>query len=122
MGKLDNKVAIVTGAAMGIGKSAAAALAKEGSKVVVTDVNDEIGKATVEEIKKAGGDALFQHADVGVTADIQRAVQTAVDRYGKLNVLINNAGVAISGSVTEMSEEDWNRVLNINLTGMWRGM
>jgi NAD(P)-dependent dehydrogenase (short-subunit alcohol dehydrogenase family) len=122
MGRLDGKVAIVTGAAMGIGKSAALALAREGAKVAVSDINDDLGAATVDEIKATGGDAFYQHADVGVTADMERLVEAAVKRYGRLTVMVNNAGVAIPGSVTEISEENWNRLINIHLNGTWRGM
>jgi NAD(P)-dependent dehydrogenase (short-subunit alcohol dehydrogenase family) len=122
MERLKNKVAVVTGGAMGIGKAAAVAMAKEGAQVVVADIADQHGQTTVEEIMQAGGEAFFQHADVGVTADVERLVQAAVARYGKLDILVNNTGVAIGGSVVEMSEEDWQRVININLTGIWRGM
>jgi NAD(P)-dependent dehydrogenase (short-subunit alcohol dehydrogenase family) len=122
MGRLNGKVAIVTGAAMGIGQATAFALAREGAKVAVSDINDAQGQATIEQIKAAGGEVFFQHADVGVTADIQHLVEATVARYGKLDVLVNNAGVAISGSVTEITEEDWNRLINIHLNGTWRGM
>lgn len=122
MGRLDNKIAIVTGGAMGIGKAAAEALAREGAKVAIGDINEQVGKATTEEISKAGGEVFFQKTDVGVSADVERLVNAAVERYGKLDVLVNNVGVAIGGSAADMSEEDWNRVLNINLSGVWRGM
>jgi NAD(P)-dependent dehydrogenase (short-subunit alcohol dehydrogenase family) len=122
MGRLDGKVAIVTGAAMGIGQSAALALAREGAQVAVSDINDKLGATTVKEIQSAGGDAFYQHADVGVTADMEHLVQAAVRHYGKLSVMVNNAGVAIPGSVTEISEENWNRLINIHLNGTWRGM
>ena len=122
MGRVDNKVAIVTGGAMGIGKAAALALAREGAKVVVADVDDAEGAATVEEIRQAGGEALFHHTNVGLSADVEQLIQVAIDRYGKLDVLFNNVGIALAGSATEMTEEEWNRVININLTSVWRGM
>lgn len=122
MGRVENKVAIVTGAAMGIGKAAAIALAREGAKVAVADIEDAKGESVVQEIKAAGGEAFFQHTDVGVTADVERLVNATVERYGKLDVLVNNTGVAISGGAADISEEDWSRVLNINLSGIWRGM
>jgi NAD(P)-dependent dehydrogenase (short-subunit alcohol dehydrogenase family) len=122
MGRLDSRVAIVTGAAMGIGKAAADALARDGAKVAIADINDETGQATVKEIEGAGGTAFFQHTDVGESSDVERLVETAVKRYGRLDILVNNAGVAIPGSVVEMSEENWLRTLNINLTSVWRGM
>jgi NAD(P)-dependent dehydrogenase (short-subunit alcohol dehydrogenase family) len=122
MGRLDNKVAVVTGAAMGIGKSTVLRMTEEGAKVVVADIDDVEGEATVAAIRAAGGEALFSHCDVGVTEDVQRTVAAAVERYGQLNVMVNNAGVAISGSADEISEDNWNKLLNIHLTGTWRGI
>ncbi len=122
MGRLENKVAIVTGAGMGIGQATALALAREGAKVAVADIDDAAGNATVDQIRAAGGEAFFQHADVGSTDDVRRLVEETVARFGRLDVLVNNAGVAIAGTVTEISEEDWNRLINIHLSGTWRGM
>jgi NAD(P)-dependent dehydrogenase (short-subunit alcohol dehydrogenase family) len=122
MGRLENKVAIVTGAGMGIGQAVALALAREGAKVAVADINDQAGSTTVSQIQAAGGEAFFQHADVGSTEDVRRLVEETVARFGRLDVLVNNAGVAVAGSVTEISEDDWNRLINIHLTGTWRGM
>ena len=122
MGRLDNKVAIVTGGAMGIGKDAAEVLAREGAKVAIGDINEKVGEETTEAIRKEGGEVFFQKIDVSVSADVERLVNAAVDRYGKLDVLVNNVGVATSGSAADISEEDWNRGLNVNLSGVWRGM
>ncbi len=122
MGRLDNKVAIVTGGAMGIGKAAAEVLAREGAKVAIGDINEKVGEETTELIRKDGGEVFFQKTDVSVSADVERLINAAVDRYGKLDVLVNNVGIAISGSVADISEEDWSRVLNVNLSGVWRGM
>lgn len=122
MGRLDHKIAIVTGGAMGIGRAAAIALAREGATVAVADIDDAAGAATVEDIQRAGGEAFFQHTDVGVTDDVARLVAATLQRYGRLHILCNNVGVAIAGSVTEITEDDWNRVLNLNLTSVWRGM
>ena len=122
MGRLNNKVAIVTGGAMGIGKAAALALAREGAKVAVADIEDKAGAATADEIRAAGGEAFFHHTDVGITADVERLVRTTIGRYGRLDVLFSNVGIAIGGSVAELEEEDWNRLININLTSIWRGM
>lgn len=122
MGRLDGKVAIVTGGAMGIGKAAALALAREGARVAAADVDAAGGQATADEIRGAGGEAFFQRTDVGASGDVEALVAATVQRWGGLHVLFNNVGVAIGGGAADMSEEDWNRVLNINLSGIWRGM
>lgn len=122
MGRVDNKVAIVTGGALGIGRAAALALAREGARVVVADLNVEGGEQTVRDIQDARGEAFFQRVDVGRSADLEHVVAETVRRYGGLHVLVNNVGIAIPGSAAEISEEDWNKTLNINLTSVWRGM
>ena len=120
--RLAGKVVIVTGGAMGIGKAAAIALARQGAKVVIGDVNEAVGENTEAEIIGGGDEALFQKTDVRVGSDVERLVDLAVDRYGKLDALVNNAGAAIGGSAADISEEDWSLVLDINLSGVWRGM
>ncbi|MCC7450170.1 MAG: SDR family oxidoreductase [Anaerolineae bacterium] len=122
MGRVENKVAIVTGGAMGIGKAAAAALAREGAKVAIGDINETEGQKTAAEIQQKGGEVFFQKTDVSVSASVQQLVEATVARYGKLDVLVNNVGVAIPGSAADISEEDWNKVININLGGVWRGI
>jgi len=119
---VEGKVAIVTGAASGIGRATAVALAREGARVALADVDEVGGSEASEEVQRADGVALFQRTDVGSTDDVRELVQATIGRFGRLDVLVNNAGVAIAGSVTEISEEDWNRVLNVNLTSQWRGM
>jgi NAD(P)-dependent dehydrogenase (short-subunit alcohol dehydrogenase family) len=122
MGRVTGKAAIVTGGAAGIGRACALALAREGALVAVADVDEAGGADTVAAIGSDGGAAFFRRADVGVTADVRGLVREASGRWGRLDVLVNNAGVAISGSVTEIGEEDWERVLSVNLSGVWRGM
>jgi NAD(P)-dependent dehydrogenase (short-subunit alcohol dehydrogenase family) len=122
MNRITGRVCVVTGAAMGIGKAAALALAREGGHVVAADIDAEGGEATAAEIRAAGGDAFFQRTDVGSSADVQALMAAAVRRHGRIDVLFNNVGVAIPGTAHEISEEDWNRVLDVNLTGIWRGM
>ena len=122
MTRLADKVAIVTGGAMGIGKATAHALAREGAKVMIADVVDEAADATATAIENAGGMAQALHVDVGSSEDVQRMVTETVRRFDRLDILFNNAGVAISGSAVDMSEEEWHRALNINLGGVWRGM
>lgn len=122
MGRVEGKVAIVTGGAGGIGRAAAVALAQEGGRLAVADVNEAGGNETVDMIRSGGGDAFFRRTDVGITADVEALIGETVAAYGRLDVLFNNVGVAIPGSVTDISEEDWNRLLNVNLTSVWRGM
>jgi NAD(P)-dependent dehydrogenase (short-subunit alcohol dehydrogenase family) len=122
MGRLEGKVALVTGGAMGIGRAVALAFAREGARVVIADIDVEKGHEVVEAIRNTGGDAAFVQADVGRSEDVQAAVQTALRQFGRLDILVNNAGIAVPGSAVDMSEEDWHRVINVNLTGVWRGM
>jgi NAD(P)-dependent dehydrogenase (short-subunit alcohol dehydrogenase family) len=120
--ELNGRVAIVTGAAMGIGKACAAALARAGARVVLADINAEAGETSRAEIATAGGEAAFVRCDVTSLADIEAAAQEAVGRFGGLDILVNNAALAIGGKVDEIDESTWNRVLTTNLTSVWRGM
>ena len=107
--KLENKVAIITGAASGIGKATAELFAREGAKVVVADINVEAGKKVVQKIKVAGGEATFVQVDVSRAADVKRMVEMAMNSYGKIDILFNNAGVA--GEIfEETTEEKWRRM------------
>jgi NAD(P)-dependent dehydrogenase (short-subunit alcohol dehydrogenase family) len=120
VGRLDGKVALITGAASGMGKLAASVFAGEGAKVVVADVMDDAGRDTADEI---GDAAAYVHCDVSSAADVQAAVGTAMDRFGSLTILYNNAGIfpGDDGSVTETSEQTWDRVMQINLKGVFLG-
>ena len=123
MGKLDNKVAIVTGGGVGIGREAAIFFGKEGAKVVVADCVSETGESTVKEIRDAGNDAVFVKADMSKATDVEGMVTTCVDTYGKLDILLNNAGVLGKwGPVAELDEEDYDRIIDIDLKGVWLGM
>ena len=121
MGKLEGKVAVVTGAAMGIGRSTAVLMAKEGAKVVVADVDEEKGEETSRTIERAGGEALFARADVSSSEDVEAAINTAVDVFGGIDVLHNNAAVALGANVVDTTDELWERVLDVNLGGVYRG-
>jgi NAD(P)-dependent dehydrogenase (short-subunit alcohol dehydrogenase family) len=123
MGRLDGKVAIVTGAGSGIGRRAAVTFASEGARVVVGDVADEAGQETVGEIEGAGGEATFVHADVSSAYDAEGMVRFAVETYGGLHVLMNNAGIfhPEDDSILTTSEEVWDRTLAINLKGVYLG-
>jgi NAD(P)-dependent dehydrogenase (short-subunit alcohol dehydrogenase family) len=119
--KLADKVALITGAASGIGRATALLFAREGARVVVVDINQNGGQDTVETIRQGGGEAIFVLADVTSAADAERMVKTAVETYGQLDILFNNAGVAHRASVDECSVEDWDRVIAINLKGVFLG-
>jgi NAD(P)-dependent dehydrogenase (short-subunit alcohol dehydrogenase family) len=119
MKRLEGKVAIVTGGGSGIGRATSELFAEEGAKVVVAEYDVTGGEETVERIKKAGGDAIFVHVDVSKSDQVQRMVNTALDEYGKINVLFNNAGILAFGSVLETDEETWDRVMDINLKGVY---
>ncbi len=118
-GRLSGKVAIVTGAGSGIGRASAILFAKEGAKVVVADYDEKGGRETARIIAKARGNAIFVKADVSKSSDARAIVAAAIKNYGKLNILYNNAGIVRWGNAIECTEEDWNRVIDINLKGAW---
>lgn len=117
--RLKGKVALVTGAARGMGASFARAMVAQGASVVLTDVRDEEGLAVEAELGEA---ALFAHLDVTNHADWRHAVDAAVARFGKLNVLVNNAGILKVGGIDDCSSADWDAVIAINLTGAFNGI
>jgi NAD(P)-dependent dehydrogenase (short-subunit alcohol dehydrogenase family) len=123
MGKLDGKVAIITGAGSGIGRATALLFAKEGAKVVVADNVVSGGEETVNMIREAGGKACFVKTDVSMEADIKRMIKVALDNYGKLDILFNNAGIAEKPAPTHETEvATWDRVISVNLKGVFLGM
>ena len=117
--RLEDKVAIITGAGSGIGRATALLFAEEGAKVAVADCNAEAGQTTVELIGKLRGEACFVQADVSKADQVQYMVQVVANTYGRIDVLFNNAGVFFRGSVTETEEEDWDRILDVNLKSMY---
>lgn len=119
---MEGKVALVTGAASGIGRSCALRLAQEGAKVVVTDVQVSLGQETVTAIEQAGGSACFVEHDVTSEQAWVDTVAVAQAEYGGLHVLVNNAGIGIGGSIIEMSLADWQRQQAINLDGVFLGI
>jgi NAD(P)-dependent dehydrogenase (short-subunit alcohol dehydrogenase family) len=120
---LKEKVALVTGASSGIGRAIALAYAREGAKVVVSDMNIAGGEETVALVKKQGGDALFVAADVGKPADSQALVERTVAHFGRLDVACNNAGIGgPSAPIADYPLEGWAQVININLSGVFYGM
>ena len=117
--RLNGKVAIITGAASGIGKATAILFAEHGAKIVVADINKDGGKKTVADIQDVGNDAIFVKTDVTVKSDTEQMVEQAIASYGKLDILLNSAGIAMRLPVAELSEEDWHRCLDVNLTGVF---
>src|SRR5437764_293293 len=107
MGKLDGKVSLVTGAASGIGEETVRLFAREGARVMLADVQDDLGRKVADEINAAGGEARYVHADVSAAEDVAGMIRATVQAYGRLDVLYNNAGLGRGGSITELSEEDW---------------
>lgn len=116
---LEGKTAIVTGAAMGIGKAISMAFADAGANVVVADINEEKGNKTVEELKEKGVDALFCELDVRDHDQIERTIQSTLDKFGKIDILMNNAGIGRPGPTTEVTPKDWQDVIDINLSGVF---
>jgi NAD(P)-dependent dehydrogenase (short-subunit alcohol dehydrogenase family) len=115
--RFENQVAIVTGAALGIGQAAAAAFAREGAKVALVDRDRERAEETTRGLQAAAADCLFVEADIARESDVERMVRTVVDRWGRLDVLVNNAGIYFQGDITHTPSQDWNNVMAVNLTG-----
>ncbi len=115
--RVENKVVIITGAGSGIGKETALLFGKEGAKVVVADVNEKAGEETAQEIRNNGADAFFAKLDVSDREQAQQVVKDTLERYGKLDILINNAGIIQDALISKMSEKQWDNVINIDLKG-----
>ncbi|NCF32711.1 MAG: glucose 1-dehydrogenase [Proteobacteria bacterium] len=122
MSRLLGKVALVSGGASGIGKASAVRLAEEGAQVVVADIDAELGEETARAIQAAGGTANFMALDVTRESQWQDCVAATVKCYGGLNILVNNAGIAVGGSILTMSLVDWQRQQAINLDGVFLGI
>ena len=123
MGRLDNKVAVITGAASGIGRGTAIRFAVEGASVVIADLNEEGGAASVRECRENGGTAIFQKTDVAAEDDIKAVVARTVKEFGKLDIIYNNAGlVGATGSIEATSVEDWDRTFAVLTRGVFLGM
>lgn len=123
MGKLENKVAVVTGAASGMGRAISVMYAQEGAKVVLADYNLEGAEEAAKEIIAAGGTALAVKADVADSNDIAAMIDTAISEYGSLDILVNNAGIMDSFEpVGEVTDENWERIFDVNTKGVMRAM
>ena len=123
MGRLDGRIGIITGAASGIGRETAMLFAKEGAKVVVADWDEAGGETTVNMIKEAGSEAMFIKTDISKAEYAKEMVRKTVDRYGKLDVLVNDAAITMEeGSTVDCTEEAFDKTLAVNVKGTWLGM
>ena len=121
MKRVKGKVALVTGGAMGIGEACARLLATEGAAVAVTDVNVERGSTIAEQINCGGGAAMFIEHDVGDESAWRRAIEATLQKFGRLDVVVNNAGLGIGGDVEHATLDDWRRLMRVNLDGVFLG-
>ena len=122
MGKLDGKIALISGGARGQGAAEARLFAQEGAKVVIADILDDQGRQVEAEINELGGDALYTHMDVTSEADWQNAVQATVAKYGKLDILVNNAAIIIEkAAIEDRTAAEWDRVFEVNAKGVFLG-
>ncbi|MBU5213347.1 glucose 1-dehydrogenase [Heyndrickxia oleronia] len=120
--RLENKVAIITGGGTGIGRETALLFAKEGAKVVVTDINQDSGNQTVKDLQANGNEALFIHHDVSNEDDWKKVAKETIDQFGKVDILFNNAGIYKIKPLAEIELDEWNRLMSINVTGVFLGM
>ena len=119
--RLEGKVALISGGARGQGAVEAKLFASEGASVVIGDILDDLGRQVEAEIAESGGNATYVHLDVTSESQWNDAVNTAIERYGKLDILVNNAGILIRAGVEDTTEEDWDRIMDINGKGVFLG-
>ena len=117
--RLKNKVTIITGAGSGIGRESSIMFAKEGASVVVADIDEKGGKETVEEIQASGFEAFYVKLDVTSRDESRQMVMDTMDKYGRIDVLVNNAGITQDALVAKMTEEQWDKVIDVNLKGVF---
>ena len=122
MGRLDGKVAIISGGAKGQGAVETELFAMEGAKIIFGDILDEDGKKVEAKVAELGGDVEYIHLDVTSEADWQQAVERAESKYGKLDILVNNAGISMRHSDMDVSSEDWDTMMNVNAKGVFLGV
>lgn len=121
MGRLQNKVAFITGAGMGMGKSEALLFAQEGASIIVSDINEQAGQETAKSIQNSGGKAIFIKMDIALENDWIKAIEESVKAFGKIDILVNNAGILLFKSLDETTLEEWNKIFSVNVTGVFLG-
>lgn len=119
MKRLDNKIAIITGGADGIGKAGAIKFATEGAHVIIWDLNEEKGNQTVNEIIAAGGKSSFMIVNTASFQDVEKATAEVIEKFQRIDILVNNAGITRDASMKKMTQEQWQQVIDVNLTGVF---
>ena len=119
MKRLENKVAVITGGADGLGRAAALKFSAEGAIVIIWDMNEEKGALTVSEIEKTGSKASFEKVNTASYAEVEAATKNATDKFGRIDILINNAGITRDASIKKMTPDMWQQVIDVNLTGVF---
>lgn len=117
--RLQDRVAVVTGGANGIGVAYALGMAKEGARVVIADLDQEAGERVIQDMKKAGGEGIFIRTDVSQKEDVENMVAETIKAYGKLDIIVNNAGILFTAPVEETTEEMWDKLLAVNVKGLF---
>ncbi len=120
MGSLIDQVAIVTGSGRGIGRAIAEALMAEGAKIVISDINEQLCRQTSDELKGAGGDVIAVPCNVTVSESVEKLVETVIDSWGRIDILVNNAGITRDALFMRMTEENWQQVIDTNLTSAFK--
>jgi NAD(P)-dependent dehydrogenase (short-subunit alcohol dehydrogenase family) len=121
MGRVEGKVAVITGGASGLGAASAHLLAREGATVIITDLNDSAGQETAEAIRSAGGEALYIHHDVTDEGAWEGVYAAAVEKFGRVDILVNSAGLGIGGAPEDQTLEDWRKLMAVNLEAIFLG-
>lgn len=122
MGRVQDKVCLITGAALGMGREHALLLAEQGARLILTDINTEAGEKTAQEVKDAGGEAIFIKHDAGSEQEWQQVVDAGVQHFGQIDVLCNNAGILILKSIQETTTADWDFTQSVNTRGVFYGV
>ena len=115
--RLNNRTAIVTGSGNGIGRATAILFAKEGANVIVAEIEEDTGNETVEMIKSDGGEATYINVDTSKIDSVERMVSNSVEKYGDINILVNNAAAFVFGNIEHVTQDDWGKVLGVNVIG-----